>query len=86
MQKNHFPSIFTSFFLFFFSFSFDRLFDTAWKYYRKIKTLHKINELIQNSRSENSITVIDYWLKLVTVIRVAGWPKSPTCSDNRVAG
>jgi hypothetical protein len=36
-------------------------------------------------RGENLVMVTDYWLKLVTVTRVAGWPKSQASSCNRVA-
>jgi hypothetical protein len=34
------------------------------------------------SNNENLVTVIDYWLKSVTVTGVTDWPKSPTDSGN----
>lgn len=52
----------------------------------KSKLFHTIEEFMQNRRGENLITVIGYRLKLITVIGVAGWPKSPTGSGNRVVG
>jgi hypothetical protein len=38
------------------------------------------------SKDENPVSVIDYWLKSVIVIGIAGWPKSSIGFGNRVAG
>jgi hypothetical protein len=37
------------------------------------------------SSGKNPVTITSYWLKSVTVTGVAGWPKSPTGSNNQVA-
>jgi hypothetical protein len=38
------------------------------------------------SKGENSITIIGYWLKSVTVTRIVGWSKSRTGSGDRLIG